>query len=352
MEYRIRCPKRGCGREARTRSACGSSTSVSCCRRSGCTAAAEGRDRAPDAPDGADGADHHRPPRGRRIGAQAPPVRGKVGQPSVPMALNPDGAFSIGVKIGRRSIDMLLVDFTGQVRERLSLDYPFPDPDTLFTEIGTRLRQLRKALKPALRERLQGIGVAAPLSLGGWKELLGIAPELAAKWHGIDMRERMAALGATAGCRSSSSKTLPPPVSPNWWPAAAAASAASCTSSSTPSSEAAWCSTATCRVGVTGNAGAVGSLPMGSAAARKGPRATAQYRLAVEPGDAVRQGWRRRECLDRRARAGRTVAAKHTRLAERGLPGHRTGHQQRCLSARSGGRDHRRFVRPRVAALR
>jgi predicted NBD/HSP70 family sugar kinase len=128
-----------------------------------------------------------------------PPVRGKVGQPSVPMALNPDGAFSIGVKIGRRSMDMLLVDFTGQVRERLSLDYPFPDPDTLFAEVGTRLRQLRKALKPALRERLHGIGVAAPLSLGGWNELLGIAPELAAKWHGIDMRERMAVLGATAG---------------------------------------------------------------------------------------------------------------------------------------------------------
>ena len=85
----------------------------------------------------------------RRLG----PVRGKVGQPSVPMALNPDGAFSIGVKIGRRSMDMLLVDFTGHVRERLSLDYPFPDPDTLFNEIGTRLRQLRKALKPALRER-------------------------------------------------------------------------------------------------------------------------------------------------------------------------------------------------------
>ena len=127
------------------------------------------------------------------------PVRGKVGQPSVPMALNPDGAFSIGVKIGRRSMDMLLVDFTGQVRERLSLDYPFPDPDTLFDEIGIRLRQLRKTLKPALRDRVQGIGVAAPLSLGGWNELLGIAPELAAKWHGIDLRERIAALGATAG---------------------------------------------------------------------------------------------------------------------------------------------------------
>ena len=43
------------------------------------------------------------------------PTRGKVGQPSVPMALNPDGAFSIGIKIGRRSLDMLLLDFTGQV---------------------------------------------------------------------------------------------------------------------------------------------------------------------------------------------------------------------------------------------
>lgn len=124
------------------------------------------------------------------------PVRGRIGQPSIPMALNPDGAFSIGVKIGRRSMDMLLVDFTGQVRERLTLAYSYPDPDTLFTEIGLRLRQLHKSLKPALRGRLHGIGVAAPLSLGAWSELLGIAPELARKWEGIDIRERIARLGA------------------------------------------------------------------------------------------------------------------------------------------------------------
>src|SRR3954447_17301770 len=63
------------------------------------------------------------------------PVRGKIGQPSVPMALNPDGAYSIGIKIGRRSLDVLLVDFTAQVRERLTLAYEFPDPDTLFDDI-------------------------------------------------------------------------------------------------------------------------------------------------------------------------------------------------------------------------
>jgi predicted NBD/HSP70 family sugar kinase len=127
------------------------------------------------------------------------PVRGKVGQPSVPIALNPDGAFSIGIKIGRRSMDVLLVDFTGHVRERVSLDYAFPDPDTLFVEIDADLRALRKSLKPALRERLHGIGIAAPLSLGGWQELLGFDPKLAEKWHRIDIRDRVAASSATAG---------------------------------------------------------------------------------------------------------------------------------------------------------
>lgn len=122
------------------------------------------------------------------------PLRGKVGQPSVPMALNPDGAFSIGIKIGRRSMDMLLVDFVGQVRERLALAYDFPDPDSLFEEIDARLEHLSAALPARLRERLHGVGIAAPLSLGGWHEVLGIAPEKAAKWSDVDIRERVAAM--------------------------------------------------------------------------------------------------------------------------------------------------------------
>ena len=122
------------------------------------------------------------------------PLRGKVGQPSVPMALNPDGAFSIGIKIGRRSMDMLLLDFTGQVRARLSLDYVFPDPDTLFVEIEARLQQLTHSLPARLRARLHGVGIAAPLSLGGWQSVLGVDPVLAAKWADFDIRERVSAM--------------------------------------------------------------------------------------------------------------------------------------------------------------
>lgn len=122
------------------------------------------------------------------------PVRGKVGQPSVPMALNPDGGFSIGIKIGRRSLDLLLVDFCGQVRERQTLRYDFPDPATLFDAIRERLALLRASLAPVLRSRLHGIGVAAPLSLDGWQALLGVAPDQAARWAGIDIRARVEAM--------------------------------------------------------------------------------------------------------------------------------------------------------------
>ena len=122
------------------------------------------------------------------------PVRGKVGQPSVPMALNPDGAFSIGIKIGRRGMDMLLVDFTGQVRERLVRAYAFPDPRSLFDEIADGLAELRGRLGPERARVLHGVGVAAPLSLGGWESLLGVSAEAARAWALIDIRARVAAL--------------------------------------------------------------------------------------------------------------------------------------------------------------
>ena len=91
------------------------------------------------------------------------------------MALNPDGAFSIGIKVGRRSLDMLLVDFIGAGARALVAGLrASPTPTTLFAEIRPRLRQLAQALPAKLRPRLHGVGIAAPLSLGGWQALLGI----------------------------------------------------------------------------------------------------------------------------------------------------------------------------------
>jgi hypothetical protein len=38
-------------------------------------------------------------------------IRGKIGQPSVPLSLNPDGAYSIGMQVGRRNLEVVVTDF-------------------------------------------------------------------------------------------------------------------------------------------------------------------------------------------------------------------------------------------------
>ena len=122
------------------------------------------------------------------------PQRGKVGQPSVPLSLNPDGAYAIGIKVGRRQLDTLLVDFTGRPRGRWSMSYRFPDPDAVLAEIRLRLANIRRRLGPDGRARVEGVGLAAPLGLSGWQSLLGIEPELAQRWGRIDLREAVAQL--------------------------------------------------------------------------------------------------------------------------------------------------------------
>ncbi|MDP4300431.1 ROK family transcriptional regulator [Leptothrix discophora] len=118
------------------------------------------------------------------------PLRGRIGQPSVPIALNPDGAYAIGVKIGRRSMDVLVIDFTGSVRERSSVAYDFPDPLTLFGDLRRLLEQSVASLGTGA-ERLAGIGIATPLSLGSWQALLGVGDDQASRWNEIDLAQRV-----------------------------------------------------------------------------------------------------------------------------------------------------------------
>ncbi|PHV07871.1 serine/threonine protein kinase [Janthinobacterium sp. BJB412] len=121
------------------------------------------------------------------------PLRGKIGQPSVPIALNPDGAFSFGVNIGRRRLDVLLIDFTGVVRQRASLAYRFPEQEVVFPAIAAEVARMRAALPAALRARLQGVGVAAPLQLDRWHALMGTPPGQAGCWERQDIAARIAA---------------------------------------------------------------------------------------------------------------------------------------------------------------
>lgn len=121
------------------------------------------------------------------------PLRGRVGQPSVPLSLAPDGAFALGIKVGRRSLDLLLLDFAGTVLERWRVDHHFPDPDRLLPDITTHVAAVRRRLGKGRRDRLQGIGIAQPLQLSSWHELLGADAAVAAKWDRVDLRAEVEA---------------------------------------------------------------------------------------------------------------------------------------------------------------
>lgn len=98
-------------------------------------------------------------------------IRGKIGQPSVPIALNPDGALSVGIQVGRRSLEMLVCDFVGNTRSTWKYLYDYPDPQIVLHKIKMGLIVLEKEFG-AQWKQVVGIGLTAPLSLHQWAELL------------------------------------------------------------------------------------------------------------------------------------------------------------------------------------
>ena len=113
-------------------------------------------------------------------------VRGRIGQPSVPLALNPDGAFAIGIKVGRRGAEWLLIDFAARVRERHAISYEFPDAEQLLPAIAQHIHRLRDGLGP-LAVRTVGAGLAAPFQLGGWHRTLGLSKAQSDVWNQMDL---------------------------------------------------------------------------------------------------------------------------------------------------------------------
>ena len=116
------------------------------------------------------------------------PIRGRVGQPSVPMFINPDAAFSFGVKIGRRSADIVLMDFAGKIRKQRHRTYRYPHPDHLLAFICDGIAEMEADMDATLRTRIAGIGIAAPFELWNWAEEVG-APEGAMDiWRQVDLQ--------------------------------------------------------------------------------------------------------------------------------------------------------------------
>ena len=116
------------------------------------------------------------------------PQRGRVGQPSVPYTLAPDGALAFGLKIGRRSIDLIVMDLLGKVRGKLHRPYPYPAPAQIMSFLEEGLTALCDRLTQEQRARVVGIGIASPFELWNWEHQLGAPKDVLEAWQTIDIR--------------------------------------------------------------------------------------------------------------------------------------------------------------------
>lgn len=116
------------------------------------------------------------------------PIRGRIGQPSVPMRLDPDGALFLGLKIGRRSADLTLIDFLGQVRAMDRCTYPYPTPGGVFEFLRKAQDRLTGALDQKLRARIGGMGVAMPFRMWEWVQMIGAPRDAMEAWRNTDLQ--------------------------------------------------------------------------------------------------------------------------------------------------------------------
>lgn len=123
-------------------------------------------------------------------------LRGRVGQPSVPYSLNPDGAFAFGLKIGRRSVDLYLINFVGEVQAKLHQIYAYPTPQSVRDFAIAGLAQLQADLPADTIARIAGLGIAAPYEMWTWAEEIGAPLEDIEAWKTVDIRADLARICA------------------------------------------------------------------------------------------------------------------------------------------------------------
>ena len=138
-------------------------------------------------------------------------MRGKVGKPSIPMGLAANGAFAFGIKIGRRSADLILMDFKGGTRGEMQITYDYPIKQTVLAFLQDGLLNLTNQLSASEQARICGIGVAAPFEFWNWNASIDAPSNALRAWREVDLVAEIGAFSdlpvivmndATAACQA------------------------------------------------------------------------------------------------------------------------------------------------------
>ncbi len=114
-------------------------------------------------------------------------IRGRVGQPSVPLRLNPDGAISIGIKLGRRTSQVIATSFTYDVLQIESFNYDYPDSASILGWLERAVTSVIGRLSSVQQTRIVGIGLAMPAHLHSWEGIIDAPEGVLSEWQHIDV---------------------------------------------------------------------------------------------------------------------------------------------------------------------
>lgn len=150
---------------------------------------------------------------------RGPLLRGRRGQPATPITLDENGGFAIGVEIGWRHLEVVLLNMHASVLQSRHVDYPFPDARSIVDTIVELAGEVSADLPPQHRARLLDLGVAMPGRLADNVDLLNAPDEQSLLWRQLDLAgelERRSSLSVSvfndgnAGCWAELIALQPP----------------------------------------------------------------------------------------------------------------------------------------------
>ena len=103
-------------------------------------------------------------------------LKGKVGQPLQPFSLNPEGTFSIGLKVGGVRAIWCWSAWMALCASPCTTPIIFPTPEEFMRFARLGIDELLADLSPQQRQRISGMGVAAPFDIWKWEEEVGRQP--------------------------------------------------------------------------------------------------------------------------------------------------------------------------------
>ncbi len=120
-------------------------------------------------------------------------VRGKVGQPSTPFKLDPLGAASVGVKVGRRSTEISTMALDQSVIAHVEIEYEYPVFSDILAKSTAEAQSLISKLDARQQNNILGVGLAIPDAVHEWESAIGAPEGAMSDWDEVAFADQLSA---------------------------------------------------------------------------------------------------------------------------------------------------------------